>query len=334
MNPVSRLHYARIVYRLLTSPSGYPVHQLQRDLEVAPRTWRKYRQVLEEQFEPFHEGGHTRLRVVEEGGQRWLRLAEPAAREASSSLVARLAAFRLAGRVVGALGEDFRHAVNDAFAALGRGRRSKPTQRLLARVHRDLDRLLYFVPHAPKDYRDQAVVIEALLEALVQHRRIELDYEASNGPAATHELEPLTLALHQGGLYLLARYPARPGKERRVYNFVVDRIVSIVVGESSFPYPRRSEYHPERVLAGSFGIFFTASGGETRKVELLFADKRWLHTYLLERRWHPTQSFRRRRDGRLRLSLEVTNLVEIAQWVRGFGDDVEVLRPKGLLESR
>jgi len=327
---VSRLNYARIVYRLLTSPRGWRVDELQRELGIAPRTWTKYRSVLEREFEPFFDGGETRLRVVEEPDGRWLRLVDPRADASVPQVVARLAAYRLAGLLVGALGAPFERAVGDAFGALGRpGRRSKPERRLLARVHRDLDRLLYFRPHAAKDYRGQGEVIDALLRALVGHRRIRIAYEAASGGEAEHELEPLTLALYQGGLYLLARYPGKP----RVYNFVVDRIASVELLPEAFTYPPPGEYDPAEVLATSFGIFFRARRGRRRRVELVFADKRWLHVYLLERTWHPTQEFRRLVDGRLRLAFTVTNLVEVAQWVRGFGDDVEVVKPAELREA-
>ena len=87
------------------------------------------------------------------------------------------------------------------------------------------------------------------------------------------------------------------------------------------------------MLSSSFGIFFRAKSGKTQRVQLRFADKRWLQTYLLERQWHPSQRFSQRKDGRLELTLELGNLVEVAQWVRGFGDDVEVVKPKGLLDG-
>ncbi|MGE0711584.1 MAG: helix-turn-helix transcriptional regulator [Planctomycetota bacterium] len=327
---MSRLNYARIVYRLLHDPRGWRVDELQRELGIAPRTWTKYRAVLEQEFEPFFDRrGGTRLQVVEEGGERWLRLVDPAPREAAANLVARLAAGRLAGLLVGALGDDFRQAIGEAFAALGR-RRSPEELRLLRRIERDLDRLLYVRPHAAKDYRHKGEVVGLLLEALVQHRRVALDYEAASAPGSrVHELEPLTLALYQGGLHLLARYVGR----RRVYNFVVDRIAGLELGAETFAYPAAADYDPERVLAASFGIFFAARGGRPQRVRLRFAAKPWLQAYLLERRWHPTQRFRRRRDGRLELSIEVANLVEVAQWVRGFGEDVEVLAPRALREG-
>ena len=230
--------------------------------------------------------------------------------------------------VIGALGQSFGRAVDDAFAALG-NRRSKAESRLLARVHRDLDRLLYFRPTAAKDYRDQGDVLEPLLRALVQHERVRIDYEASSGSSRQHDLEPLTLALYQDGLYLLARY--RDAK--RVYNFVVDRIAGVELSGGRFSYPAADEYHPQQVLSSSFGIFFRAKAGKTQRVKLVFADKQWLQVYLLERQWHPSQTFKQRKDGRLELTLELGNLVEVAQWVRGFGDDVEVVSPRGLLES-
>jgi predicted DNA-binding transcriptional regulator YafY len=326
VKPVSRLNYARIVYRLLTSPRGWRVDELKQELGIAPRTWTKYRKTLEEEFEPFFFRGDSRLKVVEEPDGRWLRLVDPEPGASAPQLVARLAAYRLAGLVLGTLGESFRQAVGDAFTALGRGRRSQAETRLLSRVNRNLDRLLYFRPHGAKDYREQAEVIESLLRALVQHRRIEIDYEASNAPPAQHELEPLTLALYQGGLYLLARYPTR----ERIYNFVVDRIASVQVSDQGFRYPAADEYHPQSVLSSSFGIFFRDERGENQRVELVFADKRWLQVYLLERRWHPTQEFEQLADGRLKLSFDVANLVEVTQWVRGFGDDVEVVEPRQL----
>jgi predicted DNA-binding transcriptional regulator YafY len=328
---VSRLNYARIVYRLLTSPRGWRVDRLQADLEIAPRTWTKYRKVLEEEFEPFFDrGGGSRLQVVQEGDSRWLRLVDPDFRASAPQLLARLAAYRLAGLVVGSLGESLGQAVADAFTALGRGRKSKEETRLLSRLNRDLDRLLYFRPHAAKDYRAKGEVIDALLRSLVKHKQIVITYEASNGAYAQHELEPLTLTLYQGGLYVLARYPGK----KRVYNFVVDRIGLVEISKSGFSYPSANEYHPERILADSFGIFFRAKKpGKKHKVELVFADKKWLQVYLLERKWHPTQKFRQLSDGRLRFSFEVSNLVEVAQWVRGFGDDVEILKPKGLRDA-
>ncbi|RMG10287.1 MAG: WYL domain-containing protein [Planctomycetota bacterium] len=330
---MSRLNYARIVYRLLTSPRGWRVDELQRELNIAPRTWTKYRKVLEEEFEPFFARGETRLRVVQEPDGRYLRLVDPDQASEGTRLLSRLASFRLAELLVGALGQPFGNAVADAFAALGSGRRTDSQRRLLARLHEHFGRMLYVRHHARKDYREHGETIDRLLEALVRQRQVRIAYCAANAPHGSgpreHVLEPLTLTLYLGGLYLLARYPG----DRRVYNFVVDRIESIDLLPDGFAYPSAEEYDPGRVLERSFGIFFRADGGRERNVVLVFANKPWLQQYLLERRWHPQQRFKRLRDGRLRMTLRVANTVELAQWVRGFGDDVRVVRPKNLLSQ-
>jgi predicted DNA-binding transcriptional regulator YafY len=282
--------------------------------------------VLEQDFEPFLRRGQTCLEVVREADGRWLRLVDPESKTLPSQLVARLATYRLAQLVLGALGDAIGSAVEDAFAALRRSKRSKAEKRLVSRVGRDLDRLLYFRPHGGKDYRAKADVLKALLRALVQHKRISLSYEASRGVAAEHDLEPLTLALYQGGLHLLARYSG----QKRVYNFVVDRMESIQVRGSTFAYPLETEYQPDEILSSSFGIFFKAKEGKQELVKLVFAAKAWLQVYLLERRWHSTQKFRQLGDGRLELTFRLGNLVEVATWVRGFGEDVEVVAPHGL----
>lgn len=313
------MNYAEIVYRVVTSHRGWRVSELLERFGVAERTYRNYRQTLQQQFLPFIQGGKSTLEEVREGDERYLRLVTPDDEPSAAEVVASAAALRLARKVIGVLKRpELLSALDRAQQALGR-KGSK-----LGSLTRDLDRVLYFVPDAPKDYSAHGEVLQALLEALVDHRRVRLDYETASGDSKQHELEPLTLALYRGGLHLFARYP---GSER-VYNFVVDRVVEATVLDERFRYP--DDYDPAEVLQSSFGIFVQHPPRTTHTVELVFADKPWLQRYLLERRWHPTQSFREQPDGRLKLTFKVGTLAEVAPWVRSFGEEVEVLGPPEL----
>ncbi|MBL4849421.1 MAG: WYL domain-containing protein [Planctomycetes bacterium] len=319
---MANLNYATLVHRLLTRRRGWRVSELRGELGVAERTYRHYRQTLQEQFLPFFREGKSRVEEVGEGEARCLRLADPEGEKPHvAQLLVQAAAGRLARMVLAALGrEDFVPGRPDLL-----GHASEGGAGALAC---DLDRVLYFVPSAPKDYSAQGEVLEALLQALVDHHPIRLSYEALDGEANHHELEPLTLALHRGGLHLFARYP---GKER-IYNYVVDRMLEVEVHEEHFVYP--PDYQPEQVLHHSFGIFVEYPPRETHEVELLFVDKAWLKRDLLERTWHPSQHFAEQEDGRLLMTFRVGSLIEVSRWVLSFGDEVEVLKPDALLRAQ
>ena len=55
--------------------------------------------------------------------------------------------------------------------------------------------------------------------------------------------------------------------------------------------------------------------------------------YVREREWQPGQRLKDLEDGRLRLSFEVTTLVEVVPFVLQFGAEVEVVAPPELKEA-
>jgi hypothetical protein len=66
---------ALIVERVLTHPRGWEVEDLKNELGIADRTYRKYRQLLTEHFQPFQSrNGVSLLQEVEVGSTRYLRL--------------------------------------------------------------------------------------------------------------------------------------------------------------------------------------------------------------------------------------------------------------------
>jgi proteasome accessory factor B len=190
--------------------------------------------------------------------------------------------------------------------------------------------MLHCVPDAPKDYSKQGDKLRAILHGLVFTEQLAFDYHGSGGPRQ-HTLEPLTLMMHRSALYLVAR---RPG-EKRPFTYAVDRIAKVAPGREKFAYPDVTEFDPARHFEGSFGIFLSPDGdGKKTDVELVFANKRWLKLAVRERRWHPTQRFREFPDGRLEMKFKVENMVEVWPWIRSFGNDVVVRRPRGERRER
>ena len=69
------LNLARIVHRLLVDPRGWRVDQLMEALEIRPRTYRKYRGLLQEHFDHLLDpNGRLRILEVREGDARYLRI--------------------------------------------------------------------------------------------------------------------------------------------------------------------------------------------------------------------------------------------------------------------
>jgi len=63
-------------------------------------------------------------------------------------------------------------------------------------------------------------------------------------------------------------------------------------------------------------------------VRLLFEPK--LAVFILEREWHPAQTFSLRSDGRVEMWLETSGRKELIRWVPSLMPDVQVLAPKSL----
>lgn len=322
------LNLATLVHRLTTNPRGWEVRALCEELEIADRTYRKYRQLLQEEFFPFIRRGRSLVQEVSEGEARYLRLEEgtPDASD-TAALLQRLTAHHLARRVLSFMGHKRGgNALEEAFQSFWSRTRVGARFTQVGRLQRDLDRLFHFVPDAPKDYEQHEEILAVVLEALVQSRPLRMVYESAARGPQEHEVEPLTLALYRSGLHLFARYAGK----KRVYNFVVDRIQEAELLERVFDYPSERQYSPERFTATSFGIFFQdrGGGGERVAVELLFATRRWLQLYLQERQWAPDQRFEELADGRLRMTFTARSMVEVWPWIRQFGPEVEVLSPE------
>ncbi len=188
--------------------------------------------------------------------------------------------------------------------------------------------MLHAVPDAPKDCAGHEDEVAALLRALFFTRVVVVHHQGlGDGPPRKHRVCPLTLAVWRSGLYLVAAYTP----EGKPYLFGVERIVAVEPTGDRFRYPSARDYDPAELFEGSFGIW-QGAGGDPVPVELRFASRPWLHRYVRERTWHPTQRFEDEDDGTLKMTFTVTSTVEVAPWVRSFGGDVAVVRPAGLLD--
>ncbi len=321
------LNLAIIVYRLLTNPRGWRVSSLMQELGIADRTYRKYRKLLQERFEPFQRAdGSCMLEEVQAGDEvAYLRLTSQGSYGFSDpDFLARVMTLFVGRQLFGFLQDTEVGAVMEDF--LGDFKRQLRDRDAFAELRLgDADRLFCVVSDARRDYSKQSEVLETLLFALLKQRRVEVDYDSASHdrPPMTLTLEPLTLVYSRSDLYLFARCP--PHTEPRTY--AVGRMRAARKLSERFEYPSRVSYDPREMVDGSFGIYHKRAE-EPISVELLFADVHWLKVFLQERAWHPTQRFELCDDGRLRMTFSVNAMSTVWPWIRSFGEQVEVVSPK------
>jgi predicted DNA-binding transcriptional regulator YafY len=326
-----------LMHALLTRPGGVGAREILTTLRVKERALRKYVDLLSG-FPAFVVDGQSLVEWSGAGRDRVLRLREPPAARAPTELVARLGVHHLTTQVLGFLGgASLDRAVKSAQAEFLRSTQRFNRDGTVAHVVKNLSRLFHFRADAgTKDYTGKRDVLEALVDALSHCSELAFDYVAIGAERKKHtDIQPLTLCVWQGGLYLLARFrstrPRRVGEEPRTYVFVVDRIEAVRKTGRNFAYPAEREYSLERLFDGVWGMFVPPPGKrKSVVVDLRLERIDWIERYVQERTWSKTQTLTREPDGRLRLCFHTTTFVELVPWLWCWGEGIEVVGPPEL----
>jgi proteasome accessory factor B len=161
---------------------------------------------------------------------------------------------------------------------------------------------------------------DRLADAVARRRVCRMQYESFHeGKRIRLTVHPLKLVFLRRAWYLLA-YDRR---HREVRTFKLIRIVSLEVTGKRFSDAHAAE------LEDHFGLAWSMiPEGKVYKVHLRFSPR--MSRNVAEVQWHATQQTEFRDDGSLDFRAEVDGLGEIAWWILGYGDEVEVLAPKAL----
>ncbi len=170
-----------------------------------------------------------------------------------------------------------------------------------------------------RDYSRVAQQLTQLREALLYQYGITLSYAPQGrGKTQSYEVEPYTLIVYKGGLYLLGY--ARNRKALRT--FAVERIKKITVSRERFEIPQ--EFNPEEELCQAFGIV----AQPVMTVRVRFSAE--IAPAVRERSWHASQRIKEEPGGGIILSFEAGGEMEILAWILSFGAHAEVLEPPAL----
>ncbi|MEO0476525.1 MAG: WYL domain-containing protein [Planctomycetota bacterium] len=177
-------------------------------------------------------------------------------------------------------------------------------------------------PDPKLDTDDESRYFTQLQQAVDMGRACEVTYAAVNGEELnTFEIEPYLLHHANRAWYVLGKTDLH--QEVRMLKLV--RIKELTLLKR--PFTRPNSYKIGDKLGKAWRML---PEGRVHKIELIFTPK--LATNVSEVRWHESQWHEVRDDGSCVMRFEVDGLNEIAWWVCGYADQVEVVKPKKLRE--
>jgi hypothetical protein len=210
-------------------------------------------------------------------------------------------------------GSNYKEGIRLAFRdIIGRTKRRA--------VFRDIDRKFWFLRRGGEvALLDRSPLLDEVIEAVLQHQVLSIEYTRFSGASQHLRLEPLSIVVHDHQLYVVGR-----DDDGGLHPYRFSRIRAVDMLDDSFEYPGRTEYDPEQVFRDSFGIFLDVA---VHDVELKL-HKQWA-TYAQSHRWHDSQKVEVAADHVL-VRMHVRVCPELEAWILGFGEEAEVLAPAAL----
>lgn len=189
----------------------------------------------------------------------------------------------------------------------------------------DIDRKFFFLRRGGEAAVERNVaVLDVVVDALLDGRAVELEYRRFDAKITRKVVRPLSLAVYEHQLYLIA-YSSK--SLPTIYRFA--RIQSVRAQQDRFEYPPRSTYNPEVLFRSQFGIIVD----ETKPIANVVVKlaPRW-KVYVDDHRWHASQRTTIEGDHVV-VQLDVRVCDELKHWILGFGHEAEVIAPSSLRDE-
>lgn len=214
-------------------------------------------------------------------------------------------------------GSAYERTMRDALAyLLSRARKEA--------LFRNIDRKFLFVARGGEvAFPERSGDLDDLIDAVLHSYAVTVEYRRFDGRAESLVLRPLSIAVYDHQLYIIA---STVDGAPHPYRFA--RIASVTAHKSSgFTYPARVEYDPDQLFRDSFGIFISDTYPVRDVAVRLSAD--WAN-YARSHRWHKSQKVKSNPDGSVTVSLRVKTCPELEMWILSLGEHAEVLKPDEL----
>ncbi|MBN2448490.1 MAG: transcriptional regulator [Phycisphaerae bacterium] len=308
---------------LQTRGEGIPLRKLADEFDVSERT-------IQRDFEVLEELGFPVEHNEDEYGKRYWRMPYDF--------------FKTGPLVLGLTEAVSLHLAESFFAPLAGTHFADGLRTILDKVRSliparaldyfcELDGTIYVRRSGITDYSAHAETIRVLSDAAHMKHTVEVTYRSLWRSAEyTTLFDPYGLVYFEGDLFLVGH--SHKAKALRV--FKVTRVVAAALTEQAFETPHGFDLAQH--FESTFGI--VQSDGEPIDVVVRFSGT--AATLVEERVWHESQRlewlpgeetlFESEGDdhGNLQATFKLANLVEFKRWLKGYGDQVEVVRPDWL----
>ena len=181
-------------------------------------------------------------------------------------------------------------------------------------------RTLKVIGMPAKSYEKQHGIIKTLNRAILEHRRVSIEYQGIGKAARKRLIEPYTIVLFQSSIYIIAAACEDDDPESRVRTWKLDRFVKAKILDEWFKIPKDLDL--DQFVGNSLGVFI---GNKPRnfKIKISPHAARWV----IEDPWHPEQKIKQSKDGGIVLSVKAVHELEIIPRVLNLGAHAEILSP-------
>lgn len=171
----------------------------------------------------------------------------------------------------------------------------------------------------PIDFSKIETQYNALLEAINESMRVEIEHLGEKGAYIKREIDPYRLFYSDGFWYLLAYCHQR----QDIRTFAIDKIKKVFPSDRHFI--RRMSFDPDKYMAQCWKKY---SLGEPEEVTIRFSPE--AAKTILRKKWHPSQEIKENKDGSIDFSVTVSGYDEIMRWALGWGRHARVVSPEPL----
>lgn len=181
-------------------------------------------------------------------------------------------------------------------------------------------RILHVMGMPAKSYEAHQGILKTINRAILEHRVVEMVYQALGKPESQRLIEPYAVVFYQSSLYIIAALHGTTTDAGRMRHWKLDRFQKATALDSWFkPDPK---FDLDVHLGQGVGIF---APEQPKRFEIRISS--YAAPWVLEDPWHPGQQVQRLPDGGILLTVQAAHELEIIPRVLALGADAEVISP-------
>jgi predicted DNA-binding transcriptional regulator YafY len=179
------------------------------------------------------------------------------------------------------------------------------------------------------DYTPHQETLRKLIQAMKEQKICEIIYRSAlSRENKTYCIKPLKIFSHNNTLYLatgLARFHKKPYQKQILSPLLaVHRIKATKITDRFFELHNNNDFRKQ--FDRSFGVI------KNRQFKVVVEFSGYAACYISERIWSADQKITIQKNGTVRLTLTASSIVEISSWIKSFGKEAKLIKPKHLLE--